>query len=301
VINPVHRLATRRRRPLRPLLLLIALVSAAGWSQENLLTRAAEALRQGDAQTARDLFADAADRGDPVGAYGMGVLLFQGQGVARDPEGSTEWFRRAAEQGYPPAQFNLGNAYLHGRGVAEDPGSAERWWREAARSGYVRAQFNLGTLLLQETDDAERQEQGIAWLRAAAEQGFPMARDKLDAVGEPVRFEVIAIEPQREPLRSEARLLTFRPDSFTIQLFSGRHADSAGRFIERHGLMGRALRFRFRGRDSMWTGVVFGRYDSREEARSVIDGLKPELRELGPWPRPLSEVQQQIRAARADG
>lgn len=295
-MNPsIANLFNRRLRTLALLFLLAGSVAA----QEGLLSRGSQALRDGDSEKAYRLFSQAAKNGDRVGQYGMGVLYFQGKGVPADLQESTRWFRLAAENGYAPAQYNLGNAFLHGRGVKKDLQAAEIWWQKAARQGYARAQYNLGSLLLRTSNNKqERIEQGIAWYRSAAERGFDKAENKLTELDEPVRFSRIRQEASREPLRSEARLLTLNPKTFTIQMFSGRQPVSAQRFIRQHQLAGHALRFRFSGKDAIWTGVVFGSYDSREEAGSVIDGLKPSLKKIGPWVRPVSDIHAQIRQAR---
>ncbi len=278
--------------------LLALLCTAPVRADEGLLSRGSEALNQGKVEQARQLFLQASSAGDPVGDYGMGVLYFQGQGVEQDLAESSRWFRRAAEKGYPPAQYNLGNAYLHGRGLAADVEQAQHWWQKAAVRGYARAQYNLGILLMQRAPDALQREQGIAWLRASAELGFPKASDKLAELDEPVRFADVAADAARDLPRAEARLLTLDPDSFTIQLFSGRQPDSASRFLDSHDLRGDGLAFHFLSRGNRWTGVVFGHYADRAEARAVIDGLKPALKKIGPWIRAVGEVQAQILEAR---
>jgi TPR repeat protein len=255
-------------------------------------------LEQGRQVEAHTLFAQAAQRGDPIGQYGLGVLYDQGLGVTRDSKKSAQWFGKAARQGNAAAQFNLGNAYLNGRGVSRDTARTEYWWRQAAAQGYAKAQYNLGSLLISDGKTADILEEGIAWYRAAAEQGLAMARQKLHEIDEPVAFFKTTLDPQREPARSEARILTANPKRFLIQLFSGKQAGSAERFISQYDLSRFALPFRFKGRDGTWTGVVYGDYASREEAQQAIDSFKPALRELNPWIRASKDVQNLLREVR---
>jgi hypothetical protein len=291
--------ALKATSPVVPLLaclsILLALASPASC---DLLEQGAELERQGRLEDLLRLFRNAAKAGDPAGAYGLGVLYFQGTGVDRDPQRSTEWFLTAAQQGYVPAQYNLGNAYLRGDGVGQDLDLAAEWWRKAAVSGYARAQFNLGSLILGAAEEEELREEGIAWLRASAEQGFPKAGERLREMGEPVRFEYIEPDPTREPARSEARLLTLGADGYCIQVFSGSRAGSAQRFVDEHRLAGLALGFRFPLRGALWSGVCHGWYPDRNSAQNALQGLKPALRKSEPWIRSIGDVQRQIQAAR---
>ena len=263
-------------------------------SADELLDQGAELQRQGKLKEAVELFSDTAKVGDPVGAYGMGVLYFQGKGVPKDMEKSTHWFQIAAQKGYAPAQYNLGNAYLYGRGVGKDLDQAEHWWRKAAQQGYTRAQFNLGALLHGSGATPAMREEGIAWLRTSAAAGFEKSLEKLKAIGEPVEYDEIKPEPSREPLRSEARLMTFDPQGFVMQLFSGSIPGSARNYIAENQLEGRALPFRFFKDGRVWTAVVYGEYETRGQARSTIGSLKTELKGAKPWIRSLADVQEKI-------
>lgn len=286
------------RRPILFSLIGLLLLSPSIPASPDLLTQGVSLLEQGRNAEARVLFQQSADKGEPAGQYGLGVLYYQGLGVTRDYRKSVAWFTKAARQGSSAAQYNLGNAYLHGQGVDKSPVKAEQWWRKAASQDYPKAQFNLGSMLISRATDANTFEEGIAWYRASAENGFSPALDKLHDIDEPVDFDKIDLDPEREPARSEARLLTQNPESFLIQMFSGQQAGSAQRFIAQYGLTHHALLFRFKGRGGIWTGVVYGEYANREEARQIIKGLKPELRKLGPWIRRVKEIQELIRKAR---
>ena len=141
-------------------------------------------------------------------------------------------------------------------------------------------------------------EEGIAWYRAAAEMGFAKALEKLEQTGEPVDFSETTPDPAREPQRSEARLMTFDPTGFTIQLFSSSRPASAERFIVENGLTRLALRFRVPRDGALWTAVVYGWYPDPEEARTTVDNLKPALKGAGPWIRPVADVLAKILEAR---
>ena len=57
------------------------------------------------------------------------------QGVEADTEVGAMWVRRAAEQGHTSAQYNLGLMYYNGDGVAQDNVMAHVWTTFAAANG----------------------------------------------------------------------------------------------------------------------------------------------------------------------
>jgi TPR repeat protein len=95
------------------------------------------------AQTASDYRA-AAERGDKVAQYNLGVCYANGYGVSKDDAQAVNWYRKAAEQGDAMAQSNLGVCYANGYGVSKDYTQAVNWYRKAAEQGLAIAQYNLG-------------------------------------------------------------------------------------------------------------------------------------------------------------
>ncbi len=62
-------------------------------------------------------------------------------------EGSGD-IQRIAESGNTDAQNDLGVLYYNGEGVAKDLAKAAEWYRKAAEKKHVRAKYNLGILYL---------------------------------------------------------------------------------------------------------------------------------------------------------
>ncbi len=253
-----------------------------------------QAYHAGDFSLALAIFREGAKQGDADAQYGLGVLYLEGKAVPKDLAESKRWFLAAARQGHINARFNLGNAYIFGRAVTKDPEKAAFWWRKAAFQGSPNACYNLSTYYLQRDDSAAARELGIAWLRAASERGWDKARTHLRQVGEPLYGEPPEKDWRREPLRSEARLLTVDPQAYTVQLYSGGSLQSAREFMDQKEISEQALLYRLpRGRGVLWN-VVFGAYPSPEEARKLISTMKPPLKGSKPWPRPLSSVRASI-------
>ena len=56
------------------------------------------------------------------------------------------WYEKAARQGHGDAQFKLGLLYYQGRGLARDRAAAAEWYAKAAESGSTGAQYNLALM-----------------------------------------------------------------------------------------------------------------------------------------------------------
>jgi hypothetical protein len=258
------------------------------------LVLAAAAQATADERAFRDLQAAAA-AGDAAAQFDLGYAYFHGKGVARDLAASTRWFAAAARQGLPEAQFNLGNAYRHGRGVAADPDQAVRWWWAAAHQGVANASHNLAVHYLQRQRTTAERELGLAWLDRAAAGGLAEARRALSQLDGAMPAAGAPTGPGREPLSSEAALLTLPAGHYVVQLLAAGSLDAARQFISTARLGARARIFRLpKARQLLWI-VVYGDYPDRGEAQDAIDVMRPQLKRHAPWARPLAEIQALIR------
>src|SRR5262249_26016362 len=102
----------------------------------------ARGVRRNDAEAAR-WFRLAADQGDAVAEYNLGLMYSEGQAVPQDYAEAAKWYRLAADQRYAQAQYNLGFLYASGQGVEQDNVAAHMW-------------FNLAAAQFAETDPRNR-------------------------------------------------------------------------------------------------------------------------------------------------
>ncbi len=107
---------------------------------------AAAAFAAGDYDKALKVTRPLAEKGDPRGQYGMGVLYENGFGVPKDLTQAAAWYLKAAQQGNSDAQYNLGAMNEHGVGMPVNYPEAARWYRPAAEQGDIDALSNLGVL-----------------------------------------------------------------------------------------------------------------------------------------------------------
>lgn len=78
-------------------------------------------------------FRKAADQGNAVGQFWLGVCYSSGTGVPLSYKEAAYWYRKAAEQGDHSAQNSLAELYEKGKGVSMDLDEALKWYR---LSGY---------------------------------------------------------------------------------------------------------------------------------------------------------------------
>ena len=108
------------------------------------LSEAAKAYNVKDYQTAFKEFLPLATNGHASAQFNLGVMYYNGKGVAQDYSQAVMWYRKAAAQGHASAQLNLGFMYDNGKGVAQDYSQAVGWYRKAGTQGHSRSLNNLG-------------------------------------------------------------------------------------------------------------------------------------------------------------
>ena len=89
----------------------------------------------GDFATAEKEWKKAAEQGNAVAQYNLGLMYDNGRGVLQDHKETVKWYTLAAEQGKARSQFNLGVMYYNGQGVIQDNVYAHIWLNIAASEG----------------------------------------------------------------------------------------------------------------------------------------------------------------------
>jgi len=121
----------------------------------------------------------AAERGNAMAQYQVGLCWLLGKGVARNPEEAVTWLRKAVEQGDAQAQYLLGDCYAEGRGVTKDPVTAVSWLQKSAEQGHGMAQYKMGVCCQNGNGTDKNLSKALKWYRLAAEQGNTAAQIKL--------------------------------------------------------------------------------------------------------------------------
>jgi len=163
---------------------------ARGWQAQAVTTavppaapardNASEAYKSGDYATALRLWRAQADQGNAGAQKMLGVMYYNGQGIAQDYAAAVAWSRKAANQGDAEAQRNLGVFYLQGRGVPKDYAQAMQWSLRAAAQRDAKAQYNIGILYQNGWGVPKDYGQARYWYGVAAAQGYDLAKQQLE-------------------------------------------------------------------------------------------------------------------------
>jgi TPR repeat protein len=98
----------------------------------------------GQFDKALQAFQRAAGAGDGRAMNDIGVLYYDGHGVAKDYQRAREWYEKAAAAGNGQAMANLGFIYMEGLGVTKDYDQARQWYEKGAAAGNGRAMAYFG-------------------------------------------------------------------------------------------------------------------------------------------------------------
>ena len=204
-----------------------------------------------------------------------------------------------AAQGNPDAEYALGFLYYYGKGTAVNHTLGKQWILKALRDGNTQAAQAYQMIV--------SREQGI----------MPVAANPAPKIYHPhlfnktkrsVKSRVKVLHHSKLHIKSERikktnlttaehLLLAIRPSDFTLQLFAATTPAFAKQFIQQHKLGKHARYFHRRLNGKSFYAVVYGTYRHRAAAASAITKLPSSARQLHPWVRTISSVQQEIRLA----
>lgn len=156
------------------------------------LKDAVAAYRAGAYKEALKKFTAAAEGGNPVAQYNVGVMYLTGQGVEKNLIVAARWHRLAADQGLAVAQYGLGVMYYRGDGIEQDYAEAARWFRKAANQGLANAEYNLGVMYFNGQGLKREMYEAVKWISLAAAKGHPEALYRLGVMyetGEPFQAD----------------------------------------------------------------------------------------------------------------
>ena len=78
---------------------------------------------------------------------------------------------------------------------------------------------------------------------------------------------------------------------YTIQLMAAGSESLVRQYIDRHQLSDRADYFESRYRGKPWFSVIYGRFDSYDDAKAALDALPASLRSARPWVRSYDGIE----------
>jgi hypothetical protein len=120
-----------------------------------------------------ELMYEAAEDGDPMVQFELGLLYADGDRVEQSDERSAHWMRQAAEAGDADAQHTLSRYLANGKGVAQDLHEAILWSSRAKDQGHRAAEaylieLTLGAMIVG-GQQAARESTGQDWVNTLAD------------------------------------------------------------------------------------------------------------------------------------
>ena len=108
--------------------------------------------------------------------HDLGIMYFEGQGVAQNMEMAKELFTQASNEGFAPSQHSLAIMNFEGWGMEKNLKMANELFKKAANQGFAPSQYYLGTINFSGIGLEKRDiKKGINWIKQATEQNHPLA------------------------------------------------------------------------------------------------------------------------------
>ncbi len=120
----------------------------------------------------------AADSGDPKAQCELGVLYFNGEGVAKNIPEALRLFTLSADKNYLDSQINLGWIYRHTPGYVDVAKSA-KYYLLAAQQNDAESQYILGLMYKAGEGLPKSDKDAVSWLMKAADQNHHEAQTAL--------------------------------------------------------------------------------------------------------------------------
>lgn len=130
-----------------------------------------------DFERGASLICEAAELGDPNGAYNCANLLLEGKGVEQDEVKAYEWFKKSADLGHIGAKNLYATALLMGTHVEQDHPGAIALFEETAAEGNPFGLFSLGRAYALGVGIEQDPIKAHAYLNLAATLNYPLAAD----------------------------------------------------------------------------------------------------------------------------
>ncbi|TAK63302.1 DnaJ domain-containing protein [Methylobacter sp.] len=156
-----------------------AVMAPANQDVADLVKKAKQFVKQGQAEKALPLYLQLAEQGNADAQFNVGLIYVNGQGITKDNKQAVDWFTKAANQGHREAQTKLGYMYATGKGVVQNYNSAVYWCYKAAEQGDVISQYNLGQMYAKGQGVAKDSSLAVSWFSKAAAQDDARAQYSL--------------------------------------------------------------------------------------------------------------------------
>lgn len=261
--------------------------------------------------------------------YALGLLYWNGRGVAVDFPRSAEWLQQAAEMGHAEAQLKLGYMYINGKGMPQNYPLAKKWLKASAEQGNMDAQYNLAVLYYKGLGGAQSLPEARHWFELAAKQGDKVSERVLadidkryGADGKPLVAPVSAAPttaifspasaaspaPTAKPsatsasrssgagggLQAPASLAARGDNRFVLQLMATANRSALDKTVAANAAHGPFAWFsKVKNGQTLYV-LVQGDYASSTQAKAAIAGFPVDLKANSPYPISIGAIRKHL-------
>ena len=172
-----------------------------------IMRRADEEFERKNYATAKKLYKQEADNGNPAAMYKMGVIYDQGLGEwFADKSRAFRYYRMAADQEFPEAIFKVAEFHEHGMGsTPKDEKTALSWYKRGAELNYLPCLVKIGFFYENGSAGMERnQEAALTCYLRGAQRGSAEAQYRAGRIFEQ-KMLAETIQIKRDEYKKKAK------------------------------------------------------------------------------------------------
>ena len=148
-------------------------------SGATLLQEGLAALDKREFALAAQSFGQAAEKGQPDGAFYMARMFELGVGIKADPNAAINLYKEGSKKGSALAMNRLGMLHLEGLGVLQDFEEGAKLVCGAAQKGDANGQFNCALVFMEGRGTKKNEAKGVTFLQKSAAQNHIGAQNIL--------------------------------------------------------------------------------------------------------------------------
>lgn len=255
-------------------ILMFGIASSVVLAQDSHYHAGIDAYFEGDYEGAKRHWLNGAKEDDARSMFNLGLLHEQKRISRADFVKASKWYRLAGKHGYPAADYHLASLLRVREGSSAE---AQALLERSAANGYGPAKQALG---LGEIASATRDENVIP-------SNSDSDRVSVTSTQSPSSTK----ESDSKKYLGEAWIKAQNKTQWTVQMLAFEELSRVTEFIDEHGISGNAAYFIERTDTGILYKLIYGSYDSKEQADAARQSLSKELKEYGPWLRSIENVQ----------
>lgn len=154
------------------------------------------------------LFNQAAEGGNVTAQYMMGMIYYNGFGIAKNDDRAFQLLKKAASQ-YDEAQYQLALRYMNAEGTPRNYGNAVNNLTKAALQGHIPSMLWLGDIFAEGTSYPKNEYKAYVWYNIASVYDAKSAAEKRDFLEKKLKIEeVLQAQAEAESYKAKPSKIT---------------------------------------------------------------------------------------------